>query len=394
MMKIVMATPARPGSEMMPAGLVEATVRSARLVAAGAGATAAGAVPATVTLLMEGALNTMFVTRIKFVVLVCGLIAGGAVVAAQQAGRRPEAPAPRLVNVRAAAPAAAESDDGEDDSVAVKQEMERLELSLLQDEVELLRQQVNNALGDKLRLETSSARQDPRSVEAAQAAYLTLRDLYLARAGELARRRRASSRAGESSKAGSKAEGKAAPGENDAKDRQADGWRPHASGAAVGSIDMDAVMKRYGRVRQVNERMNDARTEAKEQLTKLQTEVQAFVSRMRQLQPGSADYRAREEQLEGMKRRIERESDAFESEITRRHARQSASVLQDIHEVIAAVAKAQGLDYVVKVSPEPRPDANPDEVYGAMGRSVLYANPRNDITEEVIRELNRRFEAK
>jgi hypothetical protein len=32
-------------------------------------------------------------------------------------------------------------------------------------------------------------------------------------------------------------------------------------------------------------------------------------------------------------------------------------------------------------------------VHAALNRSVLYANPRNDITEEVIRELNRRFDA-
>ncbi|MBV8432098.1 MAG: hypothetical protein JO244_13100, partial [Solirubrobacterales bacterium] len=36
-------------------------------------------------------------------------------------------------------------------------------------------------------------------------------------------------------------------------------------------------------------------------------------------------------------------------------------------------------------------DADPDQVLAAVNRSVLYANPRNDITEEVFRELNRRF---
>ena len=61
-------------------------------------------------------------------------------------------------------------------------------------------------------------------------------------------------------------------------------------------------------------------------------------------------------------------------------------------EAIAAIAKAKGMDYVVKVSPDPQPDATPSDVDTAFSRSVLYANPRNDITEDVIRELNRRFE--
>ena len=91
LMKTTMATTARSASAAVPAGLVEATVRAAGPIAAGAGATTAGAVPATVALLMEGAMSTMFVTRIKFALLACGLIAGGAVVAAQQAGRTHEA---------------------------------------------------------------------------------------------------------------------------------------------------------------------------------------------------------------------------------------------------------------------------------------------------------------
>ena len=73
-------------------------------------------------------------------------------------------------------------------------------------------------------------------------------------------------------------------------------------------------------------------------------------------------------------------------ELTQRQARESASVLEDLQEVIAEVARAKGMDYVVKVSPEPQPDASPNDVVAAFNRSVLYANPRNDITDEVARD--------
>ena len=68
-------------------------------------------------------------------------------------------------------------------------------------------------------------------------------------------------------------------------------------------------------------------------------------------------------------------------------------LFDEIQDVIAAVARAKGFDYVVRVDAGPNLDAEPDEVFNAVKRSVLYANPHNDITEEVIRELNRQFEA-
>ena len=49
---------------------------------------------------------------------------------------------------------------------------------------------------------------------------------------------------------------------------------------------------------------------------------------------------------------------------------------------IAAVAAEKGLDYVVRSDTAAETD-----------RSILYANPRNDITADVIRELSRRSEA-
>ena len=61
--------------------------------------------------------------------------------------------------------------------------------------------------------------------------------------------------------------------------------------------------------------------------------------------------------------------------------------------MIADIARAKGFDYVIRADARPEPDASHNDVIAALKRSVLYANPHNDITEEVIRELNRRYEA-
>jgi Skp family chaperone for outer membrane proteins len=100
-----------------------------------------------------------------------------------------------------------------------------------------------------------------------------------------------------------------------------------------------------------------------------------------------------EDRLAMLKKQIEREQEAAQKELERRRARQSASLLGEIQEVIAAVARAKGFDFVVSTKAGPEPDADELQVNAVWKHSVLYANPRNDITEEVIRELNRRYEA-
>jgi Sigma-70 region 2 len=65
----------------------------------------------------------------------------------------------------------------------------------------------------------------------------------------------------------------------------------------------------------------------------------------------------------------------------------------EVQETVAALAKARGLTYVVRVSPGPRPDSEPNDVDTALKSSVVYADPRNDLTEAVIADLNRRYTA-
>jgi Skp family chaperone for outer membrane proteins len=80
-----------------------------------------------------------------------------------------------------------------------------------------------------------------------------------------------------------------------------------------------------------------------------------------------------------------------EREFAQRQAQALATLYNEIQDAVAAQAKAKGLTYVVKVSPGPRADSEPNDVSTALNRSVVYADPRNDLTEEVIRDLNRRY---
>jgi RNA polymerase sigma factor (sigma-70 family) len=391
-----MAMPAPSASAAVPAGLVEATVRAACRIAAGAGATTAGAVPATVALLMEGAFHTMFSTRIQLVLVACGLIAGGAVVAAQQVGQTPEPVTPRPAIARVATVVAPKSDEPEDDDPALAQEMADIELTLMQDEVSQLREQVNTALKARIQLEMRSSRgvRIPiEDVNVARDAYELARKAYMEKARELASRRHRINKAAAAAREDHKTSADATPGTDPGKDREADGSGTHASAAAIGSIDIDAVFKKYAKFDKLDKQLRAEIEVEQGRLTKLRADAEELASRMQRLAPGSQAYLDAEEKLSTVRKRYGRDAEELQQEFTRRKARQSAALLGEFREVTASVARAKGFDYVVESEARLAPDADEMQVVAAWKRSVLYANPRNDITEEVIRELNRRYEA-
>ena len=214
-------------------------------------------------------------------------------------------------------------------------------------------------------------------VRSAREAYELSVNAYLEKARELASRRRKAGRAEEPRTA----------------EREADGPATHAAAAAVGSIDMDAVFKRYAKVVEAHKRYAADADSKNARLRLLDADAEAEAARGQKLVPGSKDYVASEARLASLRQRIENEREAAVKDLHSQQAREAARLLDEIQGTIADIARARGFDYVVRADARPEPDASHNDVMAALKRSVLYANPRNDITEEVIRELNRRFEA-
>jgi Skp family chaperone for outer membrane proteins len=338
------------------------------------------------------------VTRIKFVVLACGMVAGGAVVAGQQAARDRAAaaaavPAPR----RAVAPIVEPADEPGNDDPDVRRAMDRLQLEMLETEVAKLRTEVNRALDEKVGCEIGFRRglggqgYNAEGVAHAQEVLDQARRVYRKKVRELASLRRRIGSGGGPNRPGGELPDPFDPLEMRPAD-PTEPAEPRASTAAVGSIDIDAVFRRYIKVVQSQERLQAMRTDATERLAKLEDDAKAIRAKMQRLTPETTEYAALEDRLAAVKGDIERHRERSQRELERGQSRDMAGIFEDVRDAVAAVAKARGLDYVIKaeVKPELPADADPNQVLAAVNRSVLYANPRNDITEEVIRELNRR----
>jgi RNA polymerase sigma factor (sigma-70 family) len=373
----------------VPSALANATAQAALHYASGRMA-AAGITSTSVAFLVEGAMKMMFMAKIKFALVACGLIATGALVVAQQIGTVTPGAKAQAANVGMPENRLTLSGAADDDAV-VARELGQLDVDLLAEEVQQLRDQVEVALRDKLRAERKNA---PVAKDA-QSAFEAARASYLAKARELRIAQRHLSNADERREPDPEGLERGSTPRDDHGVRGASVSKPvpRPSAAAIGSIEMDAVFNQYEKVTLWKSEYNAALSARKNELKTIMSEAREEAQMLSKLLPQSEDYKKHENRATELKARHEAGREQAEREFDQRKAETTATLYREIQETVATLAKAKGLTYVVKVSPGPRPGSNPSDVQTALKSSVVYVDHRNDLTEEVIRDLNRRFKA-
>ena len=70
-----------------------------------------------------------------------------------------------------------------------------------------------------------------------------------------------------------------------------------------------------------------------------------------------------------------------------------ATLYKEVQAMVGRVAQWKKMTYVVKVSNQPISGGNPNSVMAAMANTMVYADTRNDITNDVVYNLNRMYKA-
>jgi Skp family chaperone for outer membrane proteins len=173
---------------------------------------------------------------------------------------------------------------------------------------------------------------------------------------------------------------------------QATAPRPPAP-ATFGSVDMAAVFKGYDKVKVNSEEFKAAVLGKKNELMKFMSEAQQEQETLAKLTPGSIDYKKHEDRITQLKAQHEASREQYEREFTLREAEMLATLYKEIQSMVARVAQARGMTYIVRVSNDPVTGSNPNSAMMAIERTVVYADNRNDITTDVVFHLNREYKA-
>jgi Skp family chaperone for outer membrane proteins len=168
---------------------------------------------------------------------------------------------------------------------------------------------------------------------------------------------------------------------------------PSPIAPVIGTVDLELVFKSYEKVKVSNKEYSAALLARKNELMKIMSEAQEETQMLAKLAPNSEDYKKHENRVTELKARHEAGREQAEREFQLRQAEVMATLYKEIQEMVKKIAQWRKMNYVVKVSTQPITGADPNSVMAAMSSTLVYADPRNDITNDVIYNLNRFYKA-
>ncbi|MDR3622887.1 MAG: OmpH family outer membrane protein [Paludisphaera borealis] len=161
----------------------------------------------------------------------------------------------------------------------------------------------------------------------------------------------------------------------------------------IGTVDLEAVFKGYEKVKAQAEEFNAAAMAKKKDLMKIQGEMAQEAEMLQKLNPGSDDFKKRENHITELKAKMEAGRESAEREFSSREAESMATLYKEIQVMVQKIAEQRRMNYVVRVSNQPISGSNPNSVMAAMSNTMIYADPRNDITNDVVHNLNKWYAA-
>ncbi len=166
---------------------------------------------------------------------------------------------------------------------------------------------------------------------------------------------------------------------------------PVSAPAVIGVIDLNVVAKNYDKLKVAMEKIQADAMARQNELMKLQSEGAGEVEKLKKLAPGSLDQKRIEEKLSELKAKMAATKEQAQMEFERREAEISATTYGEIQRMAQGVAKTRGMNMVLQYSATPPSPNDPNALQMAMVRSVVVADPKLDLTNDVIYWLNKYY---
>ena len=161
----------------------------------------------------------------------------------------------------------------------------------------------------------------------------------------------------------------------------------------IGTVDMDAVFKGYEKFKATSKDFQTAVLGRQNELMKIKSEAEEEAQMLSKLTPGTADFKKHEDRVTELKARFAAGREQAQREFQARESENLATIYKEVQLMVTAIANWRKFNYVVRVTNQAPNGADPNSVMAAFQNTMVYFDPRNDITNDVIFNLNRRYKA-
>ena len=160
---------------------------------------------------------------------------------------------------------------------------------------------------------------------------------------------------------------------------------------SIGSIDVEKVFRSYDKVKVAGETLNAEVKIRYVELTKLATEGKKEQETLERMAPGTIDARKCEEKMVQIKAQMEAARQNAEREFTQKETLTMTEIYNEVADMARAIAMQRGMTFIVKYNEGKVQGTEPNSAMASMSKTIIYADPRVDITEDTIRFLNHKY---
>ncbi len=157
----------------------------------------------------------------------------------------------------------------------------------------------------------------------------------------------------------------------------------------VGLIDMAEVFKEYTKFKDLREQLKGQIEETDKLAKSKGEEIQGLQEQMKALKSGSADFVKLESELAKLTTEFETFRKVKQREFLREEAAMYHEIYKEVSELVGLYAERFGYTLVIRFNKEDLNTDDPQQLIQGMNRQVVYFRENDDITDEVVKYLNK-----
>ena len=160
---------------------------------------------------------------------------------------------------------------------------------------------------------------------------------------------------------------------------------------SIGTLDVEGVFRAYDKVAARGEDLEAEVNLRYSDLSKIANEGKMEQEKLKNIKPGTSDAQKCEQRMVQLKAQIEAGRQNAEREFTQKETETMTSIYNEVADMTARVAQKHGMTFVVKYNEGKIQSNEPNSAMSQMSKTFIYADPRVDLTKEVIAYLNQTY---
>lgn len=161
----------------------------------------------------------------------------------------------------------------------------------------------------------------------------------------------------------------------------------------IALIDMGRVFKEYKKIEVLKEDWKSEFQINEDNAKKLTAQIQQVIEQMKEFKPGSSDYIKLEKQQTDMAAKLGAFKQTAQRELLRKEAELLKTVYLETMDVIEKFADRFGYTLVMRFNSDTFEGEDMSKMQLVMNRVIVYHRAEDDLTDGVIKYLNRQFDA-